>query len=91
MRAVMLKPHQQLEDVIVSAVYAAPAALAVANFDVQKNATQRSFVRYLDVTFNKNGRSHCSHGRLVQDLDSTNDRIKVTRKGLSYTTSKPCH
>lgn len=37
---------------VTASVTFAPAQLAVAGFDVQKGMLQRSFVRYLDVTFN---------------------------------------
>lgn len=45
-------PSNSTQDVLVSASFASPEALAVTAFDVQKGALQRSFVRYLDVTFN---------------------------------------
>jgi len=73
-------------DVKKSATFATPSALQVTAFDVQKNALQRSFVRYLDVTFNQ-----CIDLRAmiasVNDGDTSNDRIKLLRFGLDGTGS----
>lgn len=65
---------------IVQATFAPPASLAVADFDVQKGADQRSFVRYLDVVFNQE-----EFGSLIDsinDADATNDRIRLVRREL---------
>ena len=72
-------------DVVVVAQFAPPAALQVAAFDVQKNSTQRSFVRYIDVTFNKNDAAIAEMVASVNDANTTNDRIKLTRRNLDYT------
>ena len=69
-------------DVKKTATFSAPAALQVAAFDVQQNAVQRSFVRYVDVTFNQDAGLAAMIASLNDDDDS-NDRIRLLRFGLN--------
>ncbi|MFV2069209.1 MAG: hypothetical protein ACC645_19770, partial [Pirellulales bacterium] len=65
-------------DVEVTATFAPPATLAVTDFDVQRGAEQRSFVRFLDVTLNDTG----GLGDLLasmSDGDAANDRVRLRR------------
>jgi subtilase family serine protease len=65
-------------DVTVARTFAPPAALAVAGFDVQRNMVQRSFVRYLDVTFN----TSAGVAELVGSYGTSSSRVRLTRFGL---------
>ena len=65
-------------DVFVRATFAAPSALAITNFDVQRGASQRSFIRHLDVSLNTStGVSSLLSS--VQDGDANNDRLRLRR------------
>jgi hypothetical protein len=68
-------------DVVVSAAFAAPPTLAVAGFSVQRGATQRSFLRYLDLAFNL-GAELASILDTVNDGDASNDRLRLSRRDL---------
>jgi hypothetical protein len=46
-------PPVGTDDASVTAQFAAPGALAIQSFVVQEGAKERSFVRYIDVTFNQ--------------------------------------
>lgn len=74
-------PAQLTDDIVATATFVPPPALAVAGFDVQKGANQRSYVRYLDVLFNT---ATGVQGILdsVSDADASNDRIHLKRYGL---------
>lgn len=65
------------EDVTVQAEFDVPSDLEVINFDVQRGALQRSYIRYLDVTFNTQ-----DFGDLIASLDSPDivqDRLRLLR------------
>jgi hypothetical protein len=70
------------QDVVVEAMFDAPQQLEIASFDVQKGAVQRSFVRYVDVTFNTADAAIADMFASVNDSNSTNDRIRLTRRNL---------
>jgi hypothetical protein len=70
------------QDVVVEAMFDAPQQLEIASFDVQKDAAQRSFVRYVDVTFNTADAAIADMFASVNDSNSTNDRIRLTRRNL---------
>jgi hypothetical protein len=70
------------QDVVVEAMFDAPQQLEIASFDVQKGAAQRSFVRYVDVTFNTADAAIADMFASVNDSNSTNDRIRLTRRNL---------
>ncbi|NLX56992.1 MAG: S8 family serine peptidase [Planctomycetaceae bacterium] len=67
------------EDVQVVATFGAPTSLAVTGFDVQKEATQRSYIRYLDVFFNQ----MTGMEDIIESLGSQTSRIKLTRYDLN--------
>jgi hypothetical protein len=46
-------PTNPADDVVVTRTFSPPATLQVTGFDVQRGATQRSYVRYLTLTFNQ--------------------------------------
>jgi len=74
-------PIDPARDALLSAVFDAPASLAVTAFDVQRGAKQRSFIRYLDLTFN----SADGVNDLISSLndgDATNDRVRLRRFDL---------
>ncbi len=68
-----------LSDVLVTVSFSTPSMLAVTGFDVQKNATQRSYIRYLDVFFNQPDGVQ----GIIDSLDSGTGRIALTRYDLS--------
>ncbi len=69
-------------DVLVSTTFAAPQTLEVVSFDVQKGALQRSYVRYLDITFNTaTGLQEIVDS--LTDADASNDRIQLTQFDLN--------
>jgi hypothetical protein len=66
-------------DVLVAAAFTPPSTLAVTGFDVQKTATQRSYIRYLDVFFNE----LAGIQKIIDDLQAGTSRIALTRYNLS--------
>jgi hypothetical protein len=66
-------------DVLVTKTFAAASPLAITAFDVQRGAAQRSFVQYVDVTFNQPGSALTS---LV-----SSGRVRLTRYGLDGVSS----
>ncbi len=70
------EPAPSTPDASVSATFAVPAVLAVTGFEVQRGAAQRSYVRYLDVTFNREAG--------VPDL-ATGGRVRLLRYNLNGT------
>ena len=78
-------PTDPNADIVVTASFATPANLGVTAFDVQHGATERSFIRYLDLTFNLSTSQTSALDQIVasvNDSDPTNDRIKLIRYGL---------
>ena len=71
-------PGGPTDDVHVSAQFAAPPALDVTAFDVQKGANQRSYIRYLDILFNTEAGLQDILDS-VNDGDSLNDRVTLRR------------
>ncbi|MCA9063913.1 MAG: S8 family serine peptidase, partial [Planctomycetaceae bacterium] len=67
-------PVSAVDDVSVTATFAAASALQATAIDVQKGATQRSYIRYLDIMFNS-----------AEDLQTLIDdrRIRIERFNLS--------
>ena len=59
-----------------------PAGLSITAFDVQKGALQRSFVRYLDVTFNQPAELAAMVAS-VNDANPGNDRVRLLRYDLN--------
>ena len=79
------RPTDPNADIVVTAVFATPPNLAVTAFDVQQGATERSFIRYLDLTFNLSTSQTSALSQIVasvNDSDPSNDRIKLIRHGL---------
>ncbi len=76
-------PSDLNQDVIVTQTFASPPALAITNFDVQKGASQRSYIRYLDITFNEDGAALEALIDSLKDEDPSNDRIHLTRRDLT--------
>ncbi|QEG41240.1 CARDB domain-containing protein [Roseimaritima ulvae] len=74
-------PPTSNEDVVVNATFAAPASLAVTEFDVQRGVSQRSFIQYLDVTFNTAGFNDLIDS--INDVGTANDRIRLLRFGVN--------
>ncbi len=68
-------------DIELARTYAAPTLFYVSAFDVQKGAIQRSFIRYVDVTFSL-GNPLQAMVDSVTDGDANNDRIALVRRGL---------
>ncbi len=69
-------------DVLVNKAFAAPQALEVVSFDVQRGAQQRSYIRYLDITFNTaTGLQEIVDS--LTDTDPSNDRIQLTQFDLN--------
>ncbi|MEZ6132743.1 MAG: CARDB domain-containing protein [Planctomycetaceae bacterium] len=65
-------------DITVTASFTPPSALEVTGFDVQRGATQRSFLRYLDLVFSE-AAPIADLIASVDDLNSGNDRIELVR------------
>lgn len=65
-------------DVVVTKTFGLPSNLSVTAFDVQKGATERSFVRYLDVTFDRND----GLVAIVDSIGTGNDRVELKRYEL---------
>ena len=74
-------PLAATDDVAVSAQFATPGALVLQSFVVQKAAKERSFVRYLDVTFNQSAGLDALVAS-VNDANPNNDRIRLVRYSL---------
>jgi hypothetical protein len=69
-------------DVVVTETFAAPTVLTVTGFDVQRGALQRSYIRHLDVTFNRSG----DIAAIIESLNDGNpatDRLRLTRYDLN--------
>ncbi|OYP36019.1 hypothetical protein CGZ80_09700 [Rhodopirellula sp. MGV] len=64
-------------DATVELQFDAPSDLEIIDFDVQRGAQQRSFIRYLDVTFNS--QDFASIIATLDDADPANDRIRLNR------------
>jgi hypothetical protein len=64
--------------VLVTATFDEPASWEITFFDVQKGASQRSFIQFLDVTFNL-GAGMADLIASINDADLTNDRIQLRR------------
>lgn len=62
-------------DVVITKNFPAPATLAVSNLTIQNGLTERSYIRYIDVTFNMNDQT-------LDDLVSTPNRISLIRHNL---------
>ena len=73
-------------DVAVSRNYALPAVPAITSFQVQKGATERSYIRYLDLLFNR-GDTLASILATVNDGIAGNDRATFVRKNYDGTTT----
>jgi hypothetical protein len=73
------KPETVEASIIVDGV----GGVEVAGFDVHRGATQRSFIRYLDVSFSTDSQDELAAivGSLADD-DPTNDRMRLRRFGL---------
>ena len=74
-------PASAAADIVVAAAYPPPVSFQPTNFDVQRGAAQRSFIRYLDVLFNLD----TGLQQLIDtanDADAANDRIRLQRFGL---------
>jgi parallel beta-helix repeat protein len=69
------------DDRSITALFTPPMQYDVTSFDVQKGATQRSYIRYLDLTFSDSGAFQQLMAS-VQDADSSNDRIQLFQQGL---------
>ena len=77
-------PTDPGQDIVLTAAFAAPSQLAVTAFEVQRGMAQRSFVRYLDVTFNLTDALNDLVATLG-DADPTNDRVCLLRYNLDGT------
>jgi hypothetical protein len=66
-------PPEAPADVVVMETFAAPTVLTVTGFDVQRGALQRSYIQYVDVTFN------VPDG--VSEIDSS--RLRLQRYSLN--------
>jgi hypothetical protein len=69
-------------DVTVTETFDPPAALAVTGFDVQQGAAQRSYVRYLDVSFNR-PEDLAAIIASMTDGNAATDRLRLTRYDLN--------
>ncbi len=70
-------PPASPADVTIDALFEVPAFLEATDFDVQRGAIQRSYIRYLDVTFNTQ-----DFGDIITTLDDSdagNDRLRLLR------------
>jgi Right handed beta helix region/Dockerin type I domain len=68
-------------DIVVSKTFSSPVQLTIDRFDVQKNATQRSLIRYLDLSFNtSNGVDAIVNS--ISDSNAGNDRARLRRFNL---------
>jgi parallel beta-helix repeat protein len=77
-------PASALSDVVVSAAFPVPGNLELTDFDVQQGALQRSFIRYLNLSFNTtSGVSDVMQS--LDDVDPNNDRIQLKRYELDGT------
>lgn len=71
-------PPPDNQDIFVTANFPAPSSLEISNFDVQRGADQRSFIRYVDVTFSTpEGVDELLN--TMQDADASNDRVRLRR------------
>lgn len=65
-------------DISITVTFAPPAALAITHFDVQRGATQRSYIQNLDLLFNsQNGVQDIINS--LNDGDLLNDRVRLRR------------
>jgi len=71
-------PSNPEHDVSLTATFAAPSTLAIANFKVQEGAVQRSYVSRIDVDFNQTAGIQDILSS-VADADPGNDRIRLTK------------
>jgi hypothetical protein len=69
-------------DVTVTETFSPPATLAVTGFDVQRGALQRSYIQYVDVTFNMPG-GIAAIIASMNDGDPDTDRLRLTRYNLN--------
>ncbi len=74
-------PATSTDDMVVTAAFPQPVSVQPSNFDVQKGAIQRSYIRFLDVMFNS-GFGLQELIDTVNDADNANDRIRLQRFGL---------
>jgi hypothetical protein len=75
---------EQPDDVTLRDVsFAAPGSLEISAFDVQHGATQRSFIRYVQLTFNESGQALQDIIDSLSDGDPTNDRLQLVKYGLT--------
>ena len=71
----------EVADIVVTAAFEPPAALAITQFDVQRGATQRSYIQHLDLLFN----SATGVQEIIDSLndgDLQNDRVRLRRFNL---------
>ena len=66
-------------DVVVNTSFPAPASLQVTSFVVQHGLTERSFVQYLDLTFNQSTSQTTALGDIA---NLANNRIHLYRRDL---------
>jgi hypothetical protein len=69
------------QDVVIDATFAAPVDLEITAFDVQKGASQRSFVRYVDITLN-DSEGVTELVDTLRDGVAGNERVRLTRFNL---------
>ncbi|MEZ6137703.1 MAG: SdrD B-like domain-containing protein [Pirellulaceae bacterium] len=73
-------------DVQITRTFEVPTEFFVSSFDVQKGAIQRSYLRYVDVTFSLGDQLQAMVNS-VTDGDATNDRIALIRRDLDGTSN----
>ena len=72
---------REVADLTVTAAFAPPVALAITQFDVQRGATQRSYIQYLDLLFSSENGVQAILDSL-NDGDQQNDRVRLRRFNL---------
>lgn len=77
-------PAASDEDILVTALFAVPDQLEMTDFDVQRGAAQRSFIRYVDIVFNTSAGLDALVSS-VQDA-ATPDRIELRHSSPAGTT-----
>lgn len=70
------------DDLIVQAMFDPATSLVVTGFDVQQGAVQRSYIRYVDISFNQ-GEGIAAIIASLADGQADNDRLRLERRDLN--------